>query len=66
VKAIEKMIKKNIKINIVSLSIGRAESTATIKTLRPFTLEIDLRGLRTLKVLRPETFTPPSSAYGPG
>jgi hypothetical protein len=60
------MMKKNIKIKIVSLSIGRADITATISTLRPLTLEIDFNGLNTLKVLKPDTLRPPDSYSGPG
>jgi hypothetical protein len=66
VKAIENIMKKNIRMRIVSLSIGSAESTATIKTLRPLTLEIDFRGLATLKVLSADTLKPLVSSGSPG
>ena len=66
VHAIEKITKKNMRMRIVSLSIGSAESTAVIKTLRPLILEIDFRGLATLKVLKPETLKPPSLGGSPG
>jgi hypothetical protein len=62
----EKMIKKNIKISKVSFSIGKAEITATIRTLRPLTLEIDFKGLKTLNVLRPETLKLALPSSGPG
>ena len=51
------MIKKNIKIKIVSLSIGKADSTATIRTFKPLILEIVFKGLKTLKVLNDDTFS---------
>lgn len=50
-----KAIKKNPRIIKVSLSRGIAENTAVIKTLRPLTLEMVLRGLITLKVLKTYT-----------
>ena len=53
-------------MRIVSLSIGSAESTATIKTLRPLILEIDFKGRATLKVLSPDTLKPPSLGGSPG
>ena len=65
-QAIEKITKKNNRIRIVSFSIGKADKTATIKTLRPLILEIDFRGLATLKALRPETLKAPSLGGSPG
>jgi hypothetical protein len=42
----------------VSLSKGKAESRALTNTLSPSTLEIVLKGLRTLKALRPLRLNP--------
>jgi hypothetical protein len=66
VKAIENMMKKNPRMRMVSFSIGMAESTATIKTLRPLILEMDFKGLATLNVLSPDTLKPPSPYGSPG
>jgi len=60
------MIKKNIRIKIVSLSMGRADNTATIRTFRPLILEIVFKGRSTLKVLKEETDKLDFSSFGPG
>jgi len=55
-------MKKKIRIIMVSLSMGKADSTATIRTFKPLILEMVFKGLSTLKVLREETEIPTFSS----
>jgi len=59
--AIDKIMKKNIRMTIVSCKRGMAENSAFISTFRPLTLEIVFNGLNTRKALKAPTLNPPSS-----
>jgi len=58
-------MKKKSKIIRVSLSNGKAEKRAWIRTLRPFILEMVLSGLRTLNTLRPDALNLESLGSSP-
>lgn len=62
--AMDKMMKKNMRMTIVSCKRGMAENRAFMSTLRPLTLEIVFRGLNTRKALKAPTLNP-SSSYTP-
>jgi hypothetical protein len=57
--------KKPNRIIMVSLSMGRAEMSAVMSTLRPLILEIVRRGLATLNALILDALKPPESSSGP-
>ena len=57
--AIANIKKKNRRTITVSLNSGSDASRADTITLSPYILEIDFRGLSTLKALRPVKFTLP-------
>lgn len=65
VPAIAKVKKKPNRIIMVSLSMGRAEISAVIRTLRPLILEIVRRGLATLNALILDALKPPDSSSDP-
>ena len=58
--AIDKIMKKNIRMTIVSFKRGIAEKSAFMSTFRPLTLEIVFNGLRTRNALKAPTLNPPS------
>lgn len=62
------MMKKNMRITMVSCKRGIAEKSALIRTFKPLTLEIVFKGLSTRKALNAPTLmddssTSPSSSY---
>ena len=58
-----KMIKKNTKMRIASLSRGMADISAETMILSPSIPLMVRRGLSTLKDLRTESFIPPRFIY---
>ena len=55
------MMKKNTRISNVSRSSGKADKSATIRTLKPLILEIAFSGRRTLNTLKLAGLNPASS-----